>query len=168
MPVVFGVNDIYDYSIDVRNPRKISDGLEGTVLLPIYHRSVRKAAYISSVFIIGIAVLTGTATSTAATTLLVFLGWQYSAPPLRLKEVPIIDSLSNGVMIFLAFFVGFCSSGKRGLIDVPMNAFAVSLCTTGVHALGAVVDFEPDTAAGQRTIATFLGRRNTAAFCAIT
>jgi len=165
--IVFGVNDIYDYGSDVRNPRKISDGLEGTVLPPVYHRTVRKAAYISSIFIIGIAVLTGTLTSISATTLLVILSWQYSATPLRLKEAPVFDSLSNGVIVFLSLFIGFCSSGEVGLMDIPMKAIVVSLCTAGVHALGAVMDFEADTAAGQRTIATFLGRRTTAAFGAL-
>lgn len=77
-----------------------------------------------------------------------------------------LDSLSNGLIVFLAWFCGFSFSGL-GLSQAPSKGFMLSLCTTAIHALGAVIDVEADTAAGQRTIATALGQRTTAIFCAI-
>ncbi len=162
--VVFGINDVYDFETDSRNPRKIVNGLQGGVLQPEYHGLVRTSAYISTLFIAGVSLLTRKQQNILAVALLLSFGWQYSAPPLRLKEVPVLDSLSNGLIVFLAWFCGFSFSGL-GLSQAPSKGFMLSLCTTAIHALGAVIDFDADTAAGQRTIATALGRRTTAVFC---
>ena len=43
----------------------------------------------------------------------------------------------------------------------------LSLCTTGIHALGAIADVEADIAAGQRTIAVALGKRPAAVMAAL-
>ncbi|OBZ75003.1 Lycopene elongase [Grifola frondosa] len=164
--VVFGINDVYDYASDVRNPRKTADGLEGTVLSPEYHSHVIKAAWISTFVIFLSSLLTRRVQNICATTLLLFLSWQYSAPPLRLKEFPVMDSLSNGCIIFLAWFMGYSSMGGV-IVRAPSKGYVLSLCTAGVHALGAVVDAEFDAAAGQRTIATALGRRPAALLAAL-
>ena len=160
---MFGINDVYDYESDSRNPRKLASGLQGGVLGPEYHSLVRTAAYVSTGFIIGVSLLTRQRYNHLATLCLLFLGWQYSSPPLRLKTVPVMDSLSNGFIVFLAWFCGFSFSGL-GLSDVPSKGLMLSLCTTGIHALGAVIDVDADIAAGQRTIAIALGRRPTAIF----
>ena len=164
--VVFGVNDVYDYESDKRNPRKVIDGLEGGLLDPIFHSDVLKAAYCSTVFIITSALITGGRENVIATILLVVLGWQYSSPPLRLKEIPILDSLSNGGIVFLAWFCGFSFSGLS-IFEIPSKGIMLSLCTTGIHALGAVMDTEADMASGQRTIATAFGKRPAAIFAAL-
>lgn len=158
---------MYDYHSDVTNSRKLGSGLEGAVLYPAYHPSVRLAAYISTVFIVCTSLLTLRFQNVSATSLLVFLGWQYSAPPLRLKEAPLLDSCSNGLIVLLAWLVGY-TFGNGKLSNIPDKAFILSLCTTGVHALGAAVDIESDSAAGQVTIATFYGQRSAAAFGAST
>jgi 4-hydroxybenzoate polyprenyltransferase len=163
--VVFGVNDVYDYASDRRNPRKLADNLEGGVLDPAHHSDVLNAAYFSTIFIISSALVNRRRDNTLAAMLLVLLGWQYSSPPLRLKEVPVMDSLSNGAIVFLAWFCGFSFSGLS-ISDVPFTGIMLSLCTAGIHALGAVVDSEVDFAAGQTTIATALGKRVAAIFAA--
>ena len=94
--VVFGVNDVYDYESDKRNPPKLVDGIVGKLLHPIFHSDVLKAAYGSTVFIITSALMTGGRKNVIETILLVVLGWQYSSPLLCLKEIPVLDSLSNG------------------------------------------------------------------------
>ncbi|GJJ11380.1 hypothetical protein Clacol_005612 [Clathrus columnatus] len=129
--IVFGINDVYDYPNDANNPRKLKAGLEGGVLFPSYHLLVRNAAYLSTVFILLISLSSQIFENVFATTILLSVGWQYSAPPLRLKEVPFLDSISNGLIVFLA-----CS---------------------GIHALGATVDYQWDMDAGQTTIATYSG-----------
>ncbi|KAH7320382.1 hypothetical protein B0J17DRAFT_633749 [Rhizoctonia solani] len=47
---------------------------------------------------------------TLSTTALIILGWIYSAPRLWLKEIPVIDSILNGVIVWLSCFVGFTSA----------------------------------------------------------
>jgi len=164
--VVFGMNDVYDYDSDVLNPRKIASGLEGGALLPTYHPAVRLAAYLSTTLILLTSLSTLRPQNVVATTLLVLLGWQYSASPLRLKEVPLLDSLSNGSIVFLSWFVGY-SFGDGSLSNAPGKGYTLALCTAGVHALGAVMDVDSDAAARQRTIATFLGSRPAAIFGAL-
>lgn len=162
-PVFFGVNDVYDYETDRRNPRKLADGLEGSVLDPVYHKDVLIVAYLSTIVILLSALATQYRDNILAAVLLVILAWQYSAPPLRLKEVPIIDSLSNGCLTFLVWFFGFSFSGSS-ISQVPLKAIVNNFCVAGGHALAAVADFEADSAAGLRTIATTLGQRPAAIF----
>jgi 4-hydroxybenzoate polyprenyltransferase len=157
---------VYDFATDSRNPRKIVNGLQGGVLHLEYHSLIRNSAYISTIFIFGVSLLTREPFNIISIICLIFFGWQYSAPPLRLKEVPVIDSLSNGLIVYLAWFSGFSFSGL-GLRHAPSKGLTLSLCTSGIHALGAVMDADVDIAAGQRTIATALGQRSTVAFGAI-
>jgi 4-hydroxybenzoate polyprenyltransferase len=161
--VFCGVNDVYDYDTDRRNPRKIVDGLEGTVLDPTYHKDVLVAAGLSTVIILLSALATQCPENILGAVLLVVIAWQYSAPPLRLKEIPIVDSLSNGCLTFLVWFFGFSFFGSS-IAQVPLKAIVNNFCAAGVHALAAVADFEADSAAGLRTIATTLGKRPTAIF----
>lgn len=163
--IVFGINDVYDYESDLLNPRKSESSLEGTILQPVYHNDVRRAAWASTALIIGIFALTGRRQTFLAALGLVFLGWQYSAPPLRLKEVPVIDSISNGLIVLLASFIGFTSRGGS-VANAPRSGYLMALVCAGVHALGAAVDIEADLQAGQRTIATFLGARASASIAA--
>jgi len=171
---VFGVNDVFDHASDLRNPRK--SGLEGGVLDPVHHEAVLRTAIMSSLFIVTCAMITHSHHCILASTVLVLLGWQYSAPPLRLKEVPLLDSATNGAIIFLAYFSGFGFGASPagggtvvksvGLRDVPSKGYVLALCAAGVHALGAVADVEADIAAGQMTLAVALAKRPAALFAA--
>ncbi|KAG9014774.1 hypothetical protein FRB94_010621 [Tulasnella sp. JGI-2019a] len=163
--IVFGMNDVYDYDSDLLNPRKAQGSLEGAILNPVYHRDVRIVAWVSTALILGCSLLAQQRDNFIATACLVCLGWQYSATPLRLKEVPILDSISNGLIVLLGSFVGF-SHGGASVFDAPRKQYTMALVCSGVHALGAVVDVDADVAAGQRTIATYLGRRSTVIFAA--
>lgn len=160
------MNDVYDYESDLRNPRKAVDGLEGSILHPSKHQAVLNAAYCSTLLLVVCAALNRRPANFIATSLLVLLGWQYSSPPLRLKEVPILDSVSNGCIVFLAWFCGFSFSGLSWS-DVPAKGYMLSLCTAGVHALGAAVDADVDAVAGQRTIAVVFGKRSAMVFAAV-
>ncbi|TFK82397.1 hypothetical protein K466DRAFT_500411 [Polyporus arcularius HHB13444] len=158
--IVFGVNDVYDFETDTRNARKKIDGLEGTILDPNYHAVVTFAAWVATAVILATSVLSGRQSNVAVVSLLLLLSWQYSAPPFRFKEQPFFDSLSNGVIIDLAYLAGYTAGGGR--LDrrmLTLKGHILGLCTAGVHALGAVVDVDADAAVGQRTIATVFGPR---------
>jgi 4-hydroxybenzoate polyprenyltransferase len=164
--VIFGVNDVYDYETDRRNPRKLVDGFEGGVLHPVHHKDVLVASYISTILIFLSALATQHRDNILATIPLVIIAWQYSSPPLRFKEIPVLDSISNGCLVSLIWFFGFSQSGSS-ISEVPLRPIVNHLCAVGGHALGAVLDYEADAAIGQRTIATTLGRRRAAFFAAV-
>jgi 4-hydroxybenzoate polyprenyltransferase len=124
------------------------------------------AGYISTIVILLSSLATQCRDNVLAVVLLLIISWQYSAPPLRLKEIPIVDSLSNGCITFLIWFFGFSFSGST-LSQVPLKAIVNNLCVAGGHALAAVVDFEADSAAGIRTIATTMGKRQAAMFAGL-
>ncbi len=165
--VVFGINDVYDYTSDLRNPRKTADGLEGTVLHPTRHAVVIASSWGATILITVVSVSTACRHNVLVILALLLLSWQYSAPPLRFKERPLLDSLSNGVIVDLVYLAGYTSGA--GLLDsraMWLKGHILGLCTAGVHALGAVVDAGVDASAGQRTIATALGPRAATAFAA--
>jgi 4-hydroxybenzoate polyprenyltransferase len=161
--VFFAVNDVYDYETDRRNSRKLADGLEGTVLNPRHHKDVLVAASLSATSILLSATVTQCRDNILASVLLVFVIWQYSSPPLRMKEIPVIDSLSNGCIGFLIWFFGF-SYGGSTIFEVPVTAIMISFCGVGIHALAAAVDVEADVAGGQITIGTVFGKRPAAIY----
>jgi len=173
--IVFGVNDVYDYESDLRNPRK-QESMEGGVLNPAHHPFVLSAARVATLLIFLCSFLPLTSSRNhwqgpLLTTLLLVLSWQYSSPPLRLKEKPLLDSISNGAIVWLCWARGYADSGLPlfgpDVVDSATKGWLLAFCTAGVHALGAAADVEADTAAGQRTIATVFGKRLSAAFSAI-
>jgi 4-hydroxybenzoate polyprenyltransferase len=94
---------------------------------------------------------------------LLVLSAGYNAPPTRLKGRPVLDSLTN-VLYAIPLQVGLHAAGSTNLIDAPVLVFAA--WGIGAHALTTITDRDEDAAAGVRTIAVLLGRRNTALFAA--
>jgi 4-hydroxybenzoate polyprenyltransferase len=160
------VNDVYDYETDRLNPRKLADGLEGMVLKPVHRKDLLLAAYISTISILLSALRTQSRDNIIAVILLVIIVWQYACYPLRMKEIPVLDSFSTGCLFFLIWFYGFSFYGSS-ISEVPLRAILNSLCMVGGHAMAAVVDSEVDAAAGQRTIATAMGKRPALIFAAV-
>ncbi len=162
--LIFGVNDIHDIVSDRLNPRK-RNGLYGVRLSPSRIPFLRRACLISAVFILAVSLLSLNLQTAALTLVLVLLAYFYSAPPVRLKERPVLDSLSNGALFFLIFLCGY--SYGQDIFSAPTRFLWACLAISGVHALGAVMDFESDLRSGQRTIATWLGQRQAALFAAL-
>ena len=170
---------MFDYESDLRNPRKSADSLEGGVLNPSDHAFIQRSAALSTAFVLLCSlssILTaqpGVSTFSSSrgfllTTVLLILSWTYSAPPIRFKERPVLDSLSNGAIVWLCWAIGYVASGQPlfgpDAQEGAGKGWLLAFCTTGVHALGAAADLEADVAAGQQTIATLLGIRMTALF----
>jgi 4-hydroxybenzoate polyprenyltransferase len=175
--VIFGVNDVYDYESDKHNPRKQGSSLQGQVLEPIYHVRTLKAAKISTAIIILSSLYPFwvmdhfiTALRIPAFALIILLlSWQYSSLPLRLKERPMLDSLANGAGVWLVWACGFsghCNVSLR-TVFITKKGWALALSASSLHVLGAMADFQSDTAAAQQTIAVFLGQRIAAGFCCL-
>lgn len=156
--LLYGINDVFDYESDLRNPRK--GGAEGALLHPALHRTVI-AAGVVSVGIVGgmMLVLAGTGHPLSWMVLAVslFAVVAYSVRGLRFKERPILDSITSSTHFVSPAVYGLVVAGARfdlGLLAVLTAFFLWGMAS---HAFGAVQDVEPDRQAGIASIATALG-----------
>ncbi len=159
--VVFGINDIYDYATDSANKRKKS-ALHGGVLEKGNHKLVSACALAATGALAILSALTKNPTNILATALAIFIAWAYSEPPLRFKEKPVVDSLSNAALVLSVIIIGYSYGGA--LASLSPKVYFASLGAAAIHAVGAIMDCSADKKAGIKTVATFLGKRFTAAF----
>ncbi|MBI2580310.1 UbiA family prenyltransferase [Candidatus Woesearchaeota archaeon] len=158
--IVFGINDVYDCRADAINKRKQS-AIHGFALEEVHHRFVSSAALASTIGLAIFSAFTRNPGNMVATAIVVSLGWAYSEPPIRLKEKPVLDSLSNGALVLSVILMGY--SYGAPVTAVPATVYFAAFCASAIHALGAIMDYSPDKKAGVTTIATFFGKRLTAA-----
>ncbi|MDS2172290.1 prenyltransferase [Nesterenkonia sp. CL21] len=159
---LYGINDVYDHASDLANPRK--GGAEGALLDVRRHRPllVISAALVLP-FVVVLVILGGPSSWMVLGVSLVALV-AYSAPPLRTKEVPVLDSLTSSLH--------FVTPAAYGLALAGADVDAVVVCALGAfllwgmasHAFGAVQDIGPDRAAGISSIGTVFGARRTVRF----
>jgi len=154
--LIYGVNDIYDQDTDATNPRKGS--IEGARI----HRSeVRLIAWavaaVNAPFLV-VFLMVLPPLANAAILLYVGVFVFYSAPPLRFKARPFLDSLSNAAYALPLVIV------PAALSVTPVWAAALGLMAWSVakHAFDAVQDIVEDRDAGITTTAVRLGARGTA------
>ena len=172
---MYGINDVFDYASDLANPRKGS--IEGALLPPRLHRTTLVVAAVTSVpFLVLLAWARGP-TSWVWLALSAFAVVAYSAPGLRFKERPFLDSITSSThfvspaLVGLAVAAGVGSDGAGGgAADVGAGGVgpgtvlvlaAFFLWGTAAHAFGAVQDVGPDRAAGIASVATVIGARAT-------
>ncbi|WP_404290768.1 prenyltransferase [Glutamicibacter arilaitensis] len=157
--LMYGVNDVFDYESDLRNPRK--GGVEGAVLSKDAHRTILSACLGLSIPFIAVLLLAGTVLSNTVLALSVAAVLAYSAPRLRFKERPGLDSLTSAVHFVSPAVYGWVLAGS-GLSITQWCVFgAFLLWGMASHALGAIQDIIPDRAGGLGSIATVLGARVT-------
>ncbi|SHG57637.1 prenyltransferase [Halobaculum gomorrense] len=154
---LYGVNDVFDRDIDEGNPKKTGREVRygGDRLVPV----VVVASLLAGAGTFAI-------TPRAAWPFLAgffLLGAQYSAPPLRFKTTPLLDSVSNGLYVLPGAAAYALVAGSAP----PLAALAGAwLWAMGMHTFSAIPDIEPDRAAGIRTTATALGESRTLTYCA--
>lgn len=135
---LYGINDIYDYKSDRINPRKGS--FEGIKLRPEHYTFVKRISFIFALLLATSSILSWNLSNFIGISLLLFFSFQYSAPPLRLKEKPPLDSFSNGILYFYApFLMGFSFGGH--ILMLPPKIYFVTLATMGIHSLSTIMDY---------------------------
>lgn len=88
----------------------------------------------------------------------------YHVPPIRLKNWPIIDALSNGSYLLPGFLGYWLVSGMLPTWDYILAAW----CWCGaMHIYSAIRDIEVDANAGLQTTAVWLGRRQSLLVCGV-
>ena len=97
---MYGINDVFDYESDLRNPRK--GGAHGAVLDRRLHRTTLSAAALSCLPFVVFLVAVGSPASWVVLALSLFFVVFYSSPPLRLKERPVADSITSSIHFFLS------------------------------------------------------------------
>ncbi len=169
--LMYGVNDVFDYASDLRNPRK--GGIEGALADPatarVTHRLILVACVVTNVPFLVVLVLLGGAAANLVLALVVFLVVAYSAPRLRFKERPFLDSFTSAM-----HFVGPLLYALV-LVDAPLGARTVwpvlaAFVAWGMasHAFGAVQDVRADREGGIASVATVIGAHSTVVAAAAT
>ncbi len=162
--LLYGTNDIYDYEADKLNPRKpVRDSVEmETEIFPM----VRKLSLLVAVLLIVSAVLTLNPTNILAMCILLFFSYFYSAPPLRFKQWPPMDSVSNGILYFFAPVLLGASFGAS-LLALPIQVYFITAGVMGIHSFSTIMDHSADQLVGERTFATVYGIRAASIFTVV-
>ena len=158
--LMYGVNDVFDYESDIKNPRK--GGVEGMREQREFHPTILRWSIIVALpFVVALCLL-GPWHASLVLLGVVVVVVAYSVKGLRFKEVPVLDSITSsihfvGPLIYALMLTGGFSSALPYV--VAMFAWGVAS-----HAFGAVQDVIPDRRGHLASIATVLGARFTVWF----
>jgi 4-hydroxybenzoate polyprenyltransferase len=156
---MYGINDVFDYESDLRNPRK--GGVEGALLDRRMHRSTLIAAAVTNVPFLVYLVVVGSPLSWLVLAISVFAVIAYSAPVLRFKERPFLDSLTSSTHFVSPAVYGLVLAGAVFTPQLWLVLGAFFLWGIASHAFGAVQDVVADREADISSIATVIGARAT-------
>jgi 4-hydroxybenzoate polyprenyltransferase len=159
--LMYGINDVFDYESDLRNPRK--GGIEGALLAPELHRNTLLWSFGLAAPFVAYAVWVSLENLAALAVLVitVFAVIAYSVKGLRFKEVPFLDSITSSTHFVGPMLFGLLLSGAELGTSLLLATAAFFLWGAASHAFGAVQDIRADREAGIASVATSLGARNT-------
>ncbi len=151
--LIYGVNDVFDQETDAKNPRKGT--LEGARIRPDEVPLIWRGVLLTNAPLL-LYFLLFLPTSAFLWMLLyaaLFVG--YSAPPVRFKARPYLDSLSNAAYAFPLVFVPLA----LGAEVVWPAALGLMTWSAAKHTFDAVQDVDEDRYVGISTTAVRLGAR---------
>jgi 4-hydroxybenzoate polyprenyltransferase len=161
---LYGTNDMYDYHSDKLNPRKtVADQVK---VETEYFPFLRTLSIVLIVVLFTSSLLTLNLSNIIGMALLLFFAYAYSAPPLRFKERPPLDSLSNGIIYYYAPVLLGASFGIT-LLYLPIQVYYITACVMGIHSFSTVMDYSVDKMAGDTTFAVVFGKRVASLFTLI-
>ena len=156
---MYGINDVFDYESDLRNPRK--GGVEGALLDTSMHRPTLWAAAITNIPFLVYLVAVGNPLSWLVLAISVFAVLAYSAKGLRFKEKPFVDSLTSSTHFVSPAIYALVLAGAAFTPQLWTVLVAFFLWGIASHAFGAVQDVIADREASISSIATVIGGRAT-------
>ena len=156
---MYGINDVFDYESDLRNPRK--GGVEGALLDRRMHRPTIVAALVTNVPFLVFLVVVGSPLSWLVLGISVFAVIAYSAPRLRFKERPFLDSITSSTHFVSPAVYGLVLAGAVFTPQLWFLLAAFFLWGVASHAFGAVQDVVADREADIASIATVIGAKAT-------
>jgi 4-hydroxybenzoate polyprenyltransferase len=158
--LMYGINDVFDYESDLRNPRK--GGIEGAVLDRSLHGlTIWVSIALASGFVIYL-LLIGSDLADFWLLVTLFAVVAYSVPKLRFKEVPFLDSFTSA-MHFIGPMLFALALSRVNIFEFKLFSMILAFLGWGMasHAFGAVQDVRADREAGIKSVATAIGARNT-------
>lgn len=156
---MYGINDVFDYQSDLRNPRK--GGVEGALLDPRWHRLVLLLSGVLALPFVVYLVAVGSWPSWIALAVSLFAVVAYSAAGLRFKERPFLDSVTSSTHFVSPAVYGLLLAGATFTPALLALLVAFFLWGAASHAFGAVQDVVADREGGIASIATVIGARRT-------
>ena len=163
---MYGINDVFDYESDLRNPRK--GGVEGAVLDRSMHRPTLVAVAVTNVPFLAYLLAVGSPWSWFALAVSIFAVIAYSAKGLRFKEKPFLDSLTSSTHFVSPAVYAAVLAGAAFTPQLLALLGAFFLWGIASHAFGAVQDVIADREADISSIATVIGARATTRFAVVT
>lgn len=157
--LMYGVNDVFDYPSDLRNPRK--GGIEGGLLEPKYHRPTLLISFGLAIPFTIYLLLAGNLLSGLVLLAVLFLVIAYSLGGLRFKEIPFLDSFTSAMHFVGPMLFALTLTETRFDLRVWLVTLSFTLWGMASHAFGAVQDIRADREAGIASIATVLGAKAT-------
>ncbi len=155
---IFILNQYFDRKADKKNKVK-SD-------LPIASEQIspRDALVFSSLLIILSFILVFMIDVSIWSLFIIYLGlWTaYSAPPTKLKSIPIIDFIVSGIGAgFLPFFIGLRTTYQMNasISFILLSAIPLILFHCGGHIVQAIEDYEADRDVGVNTFIVKYGKK---------
>ncbi len=162
---MYGINDVFDYESDLRNPRK--GGVEGALLDTRMHRPTLIASAVTTVPFLVYLVIVGSPLSWLVLAISMFAVVAYSAKGLRFKERPVLDSVTSATHFVSPAVYALVLGGAVFTSQLWAILGAFFLWGMASHAFGAVQDVIADREADISSIATVIGARTTVRFAVI-
>ncbi|MEY4310686.1 MAG: hypothetical protein RLZ71_612 [Actinomycetota bacterium] len=159
--LMYGINDVFDYESDLRNPRK--GGIEGAVSEKRWHPLILRASVLSCLPFVIYLVAVGWGFADFFLAVFLFTVVAYSAKGLRFKEKPFLDSITSASH-FVGPMIYALALTHTSLVDNIVVIASFTLWGIASHAFGAVQDVKADREGGISSIATVIGARNTVRF----
>ncbi|MFH1394424.1 MAG: UbiA family prenyltransferase [Candidatus Micrarchaeota archaeon] len=159
---VYFLNDYFDMPYDAKNPRK--GGVWGYRLTKADAAWAWKLCAAFAILAVITAILSFNLVHAALIAVGMILPLAYSAPPLRLKNIPVLDSISNAGYAFIPFAAAASLGGSLAFLDY--RVLVAVLIVAAFHALATIMDYRKDKEENQATFAVVLGPRAPAVFAA--
>ena len=159
---MYGINDVFDYESDLRNPRK--GGVEGAVLDRSLHRITLWAVVVTNVPFLVYLVAAGSPLSWLVLAVSMFAVVAYSMKGLRFKEVPFLDSITSSTHFVSPAVYGAVLAGAVFTPVLWLVLAAFFLWGMASHAFGAVQDIQADREGQLASVATVIGATRTSRF----
>ena len=159
---MYGINDVFDYESDMRNPRK--GGVEGAVLDRSLHKVTLWAVVITNVPFLIYLIAVGNLDANIVLAVSMFAVVAYSMKGLRFKEIPFLDSFTSSTHFVSPAVYGVVLAGATFTPDLWLILNAFFLWGMASHAFGAVQDIQADREGELSSIATVIGAANTSRF----
>ncbi len=148
--LIYGVNDVFDQETDAKNPRKGT--LEGARILPQEETLIWRGVLLMNVpfLLYFLLLLPASGSFWILVYAALFVG--YSAPPVRFKARPYLDSLSNAAYAFPLVFMPLALEEQV----VWPAALGLMAWSAAKHTYDAVQDVDEDRNVGIPTTAVRL------------